>query len=157
MDRFMHNIQTHFILVLLVCLPVSALRAQEPGVTLNYGQELKEYYSIVLSSRPEFSPDTPLEPELSSVSPFGFATAALTQTDPTKVTYDRETAYIEVTGKRLVPLYIEVMIFRTVSLSRATDRILVIRRDMGHTAAIEEVLDIIDRKWLSQQSVSYDY
>jgi hypothetical protein len=73
------------------------------------------------------------------------------------VTYDRETAYIEVTGKRFVPLYIAVKNFRTISLSWATDRILVIQRDMGHVAAIEEVIDVVDRKWLSQQSVSYDY
>jgi hypothetical protein len=144
-------------LTLLGCMAASVLKAQEPGVSLNYGQELKEYYSRILVSRPEFAPDIPLEPGLTSNSPFGFATAVVTQTDPTKVTYDRETAYIEVTGKQLVPLYIEVKNFRTVSLSWATDRILVIRRDMGHTAAIEEVLDIIDRKWLSQQSVSYDY
>jgi hypothetical protein len=73
------------------------------------------------------------------------------------VTYDRETAYIEVTGKQLFPLYIEVKNFRTVSLSWATDRILVIRQDMGHIAAIEEVIDVVDRKWLSQQSVIYNY
>jgi hypothetical protein len=153
----MLNIRTRFIVTLLGCMAASAVRGQEPGISLNYGQELKEYYSRILSSRPEFAPDIPLEPEFKSVSPFGFVTAVLTQTDPTKVTYNRETAYIEVTGKRLVPLYIEVKNFRTVSLSWATDRILVIRRDMGHIAAIEEVIDVVDRKWLSQQSVSYDY
>jgi hypothetical protein len=139
------------------CLAAFVIRVQVPGISLNYGQELKEYYSRILGPRPEFAPDTPLKPELMSSSPFGFAAAILTQTDPTRMTYDRETAYIEVTGKRLVPLYIEVMIFRTFSLSWATDRILVIRRDMCHIAAIEEVIDVVDRKWLSKQSVSYDY
>jgi hypothetical protein len=66
------------------CLAAFVIRAQEPGISLNYGQELKEYYSRILGLRPEFAPDTPLEPELTSNSPFGFATAILTQTDPTK-------------------------------------------------------------------------
>jgi hypothetical protein len=157
MKRFMHYSRTFFTLALLGYLAVTVVTAEEPRVSVNYGQELKEYYSKILSSRPVFAPGTPLEPQLKSTSPLGFATALLTQTDPTKVTYDRETAYIEVTGKRFVPLYIAVKNFRTIILSWATDRILVIQRDMGHVAAIEEVIDVVDRKWLSQQSVSYDY
>ncbi len=157
MKRFMPNSPTCFTLAVLGCLAATVVTAEEPTGSIKYGQELKEYYSTVLSSRPVFAPGTPLEPALTSTSPFGFATAVMTQTDPTKVTYDRETAYIEVTSERFVPLYIAVKYFRTVSLSWATDRILVIQRDLGPAAAIEEVIDIVDRAWLSQQSVSYDH
>ncbi len=149
--------RTCFTLALLGFLVVTVVTAEEPGVSINYGQELKEYYSKILSSRPVFAPGAPLEPALKSTSPLGFATSVLTQTDPTKVTYDRETANIEVSGKSFVPLYIAVKNFRTIILTWATDRILIIQRDIGHLAAIEEVIDVVDRKWLSQQSVSYDY
>jgi len=60
-----------------------------------------------------------------------------------------------VTGEDLDPLYIEVKNFRSVSVSWATDRILVIKRDIGHVAAMEEVIDIVERRWLSQKALFY--
>jgi len=79
----------------------------------------------------------------------------VTQTDPVKVTYDQELAHIQITGESIRPLYLEVKNFRTVSLSWATDRILVIERDIGHEAGMEEVIDIVDRRWLSQKALLY--
>jgi hypothetical protein len=48
-----------------------------------------------------------------------------------------------------------VKFFRTVTLTWITERTVLIDRDIGHTAGIEEILDVIDRRWLSQQSVDY--
>jgi len=115
----------------------------------------KEHYSRIVKAQPTFPNGTPLLPSVTSKSPENFATAVLTQTDPTKVSYDEETAYIEIRGEDIQPLYVEVKYFRAVSLSWATGRILVIRRDIGHVAGMEEVLDILGRRWLSQTAVLY--
>jgi hypothetical protein len=115
----------------------------------------KEHYSHIVKLRPAFPDGTPILPGVTSKSPDDFATAVLTQTDPTKVSYDEETAYIEIKGEDIQPLYIEVKNFRAVWLSWATGRILVIGRDIGHTAAMEEVLDVVGRRWLSQTAVLY--
>jgi hypothetical protein len=115
----------------------------------------KEHYSRIVKSQPAFPGGTPLLPSVPSKSPDNFATAVLTQTDPTKISYDDETAFIEIRGEDIQPLYVEVKDFRVVSLSWATGRILVIERDIGHVAGMEEVLDILGRRWLSQTAVLY--
>ena len=114
-----------------------------------------DHYSRIVRERPTFASGTPLLSADTSRSPNGFATATITQTDPIKIPYTEETAHIEVTGEDIDPLYIEVKNFRSVSVSWATDRILVIKRDIGHVAAMEEVIDIVERRWLSQKALFY--
>lgn len=115
----------------------------------------KENYSRILRSRTTFPAGTPfLKPETSK-SPSEYAQAVIYQTDPVKVPYDQEKAYIEISGDDVSPLYIEVKYFRSVWVSWATDRILVIHRDIGHVAGMEEVIDVVDRRWLSQKAVFY--
>jgi len=115
----------------------------------------KDHYSRIVPQQATFASGTPLLPADTSGSPNRFATAIVTQTDPVKVTYDQELAHIQITGESIRPLYLEVKNFRTVSLSWATDRILVIERDIGHEAGMEEVIDIVDRRWLSQKALLY--
>ena len=115
----------------------------------------KDHYSRIVPQQATFASGTPLLPVDTSRSPNRFATAIVTQTDPVKITYDQELARIQITGESIRPLYVEVKNFRSVSLSWATDRILVIERDIGHEAAMEEVIDIVDRRWLSQKALLY--
>jgi hypothetical protein len=115
----------------------------------------KDHYSRIASRQETFANGTPLLPVDTTRSPNRFATAIVTQTDPVKITYDQELARIQITGESIRPLYLEVRNFRSVSLSWATDRILVIERDIGHEAAMEEVIDIVDRRWLSQKALLY--
>ncbi len=131
---------------------------KEQGVPYDYDEDefFKEHYSHTLKVHPVFPNGTPLLPNVASMSPSGFASVVLTQTDPIKIPYDDETAYIEVTGEQFAPLYIEVKNFRGVELSWATDRILVIRRDIGHIAGMEEVIDIVDRRWLFQKAFHFN-
>jgi hypothetical protein len=122
---------------------------------LQYTQFIAHKYSKVVADRPAFPASTPLQPSTSTQSPHGVAVAKVTQTDATKVPYDMETAYIEVTGPAIKPLYIHVLDFRNVTVAWATDRVLVIKRNMGRVADIEEIIDVVDRKWISQWSVLY--
>ena len=135
----------------------SAVAAGEPEIALTYHQISAERSSQIVAKRPAFAPDTPLEPALILESPLKFAQARLVRTDGSKVPYEREMAHIEITGPQIKPLYIEVADFRTIRIAWATDRTLVITRDIGHIAGIEEIIDVVDRKWLSQWEVTYRY
>jgi hypothetical protein len=85
----------------------------------------------------------------------GYGSATQECTDAVKVPYDQEEAHITITSKYFPPVYVKVKFFRTVRLTWITDRAVLIDRDIGHIAGIEEILDVIDRRWLSQQSISY--
>ena len=119
----------------------------------SYSAEWKEHYGHILRTKPEFQPGTPLESTIVSESPTKFAVATLRRTDGTLVTYDQETAHIEITSAHFPPVHVEVRFFRAIQTTWVTDRILLIWRDIGRTAMIEELLDVVDRKWLSQQSI----
>ncbi len=135
----------------------SAIAAAEPPFSLTYSPLSAEKSSRVVAKLQAFSPDAPLEPHLVATSPHAFAQSKLVQTDAAKVPYERETAHIEVTGPQIKSLYIEVVGFRTIQVTWVTDRILVITRDIGHVAGTEEVIDVVERKWLSQWQIGYRY
>lgn len=122
---------------------------------ISYTQTFKEYYSRIRTKPDTFPAQTPVLPRVVSTSPNRFATAVLEQTDPVKVPYDQETAHIRVTGDDIEPLYITTRFFRSISLHWATDRILVIKRDIGHVAGMEEAVDVVDHKWLSQHGATF--
>jgi len=90
-------------------------------------------------------------------SPSDFATAKVTRTDQTRVPYDEEEAHIEITSAHFAPLYIKVHVYRAIEAKWVTDRILYLWRDIGHTGGtVEELVDVMDRKWLSQKCVTDD-
>lgn len=136
-------------LLLLVAMP-RLVFAQ-----VSYSSDLKQYYSRIVTHAPAFPPATPVEPALTVPSPMRSGTATLESTDATTVPYDHEEAHIRITRAGATPVYVAVSYFRTMTLSWVTERTLLIERDVGPTAGIEEILDVIDRRWLSQQSVSY--
>ncbi len=124
---------------------------------IKYHDDSQAFYSHIVPKRQSFPEGTPLEPAVKTTSKFGFATALLIRTDGSKIPYEDETAYIEITGDKFEPLFIEIKFFRAVTLIWATDRILVIKRDIGHIAGIEEVIDVVEHRWLLQKSITYIY
>lgn len=136
-------------LLLLVAMP-RLVSAQ-----VSYSDDLKQYYSRIVAQTPAFPFATPVQPALTIPSPMRAATATLISTDATSVPYDQEEAHIAVTGDSIAPVYVTVKCFRTVRLTWVTDRTVLITRDLGPRSRVEEILDVIDRRWLSQQSVSY--
>jgi hypothetical protein len=149
----MRNRLTPIVAIALMAFIANA--AAETQVHVFYGHQWKEHYGKILTSRPAFDGSTPLEPTVIYSSHLEYATARLTRTDGARVSPG--VAYVEVTGTQIKPLYIELRKFRAIELIWATDRILIIKRNIGHIAAIEEVIDVVDRRWLSQQSVSTPY
>jgi hypothetical protein len=122
---------------------------------VTYSDIWKEYYSRVVDKAPEFPPGVPVESTVTIPSPMGYGSATLISTDGTKVPYDQEEAHITITSKLFPPVHVRVKFFRTLTLTWITERTVLIDRDIGHIAGIEEILDVIDRRWLSQQSLSY--
>jgi len=54
-----------------------------------------------------------------------------------------ETAYFRVKG------------FRSITATWIGERLISINREVGHVAAIEEIYDVVDGKWLLLQSFHY--
>ncbi len=135
--------------LLLVALPGPA------PAQVNYSDDFRQYYSRIVKDAPEFPPNVPVESTLTIPSPAGYGSATVVCTDAVKVPYDQEQAHIAITSKYFPRVCVEVKFFRTVKMTWITERTVLIERDIGHTAGIEEILDVIDRRWLSQQSLSY--
>lgn len=123
---------------------------------VSYSNIWKQYYSRIVEKAPEFPPSVPVEPPVTIPSPLGYASATLVSTDGVKVPYDQQEAHIAITSKSFPPVYVTAKFFRTVTLTWITERTVLIDRDIGHIAGIEEILDVIDRRWLSQQSITYE-
>jgi hypothetical protein len=137
------------IALLLVAMPDPA------SAQVFYSDMWKQYYSRIVEKAPEFPPSVPVESTATIPSPMGYGSATLINTDATKVPYDREEAHVAITSKQFPPVFVKVAFFRTVTLTWITERTVLIARDIGHTAGIEEILDVVDRRWLSQESISY--
>lgn len=139
-------------------LATTLLLVAIPGLVaaqVSYSNMWKLYYSRIVEIATEFPPSVPVEPTVTIPSPMGYGSATLVCTDAVKVPYDQEKAHITITSKYFPPVYVKVKFFRTVRLTWITERTVLIDRDIGHIAGIEEILDVIDRRWLSQQSISY--
>ena len=120
-----------------------------------YSDEWKQYYSRIVEKGAEFPPSVPVESTLTIPSPMKYGSAKVVSTDGVKVPYDQQEAHVTITSKLFPPVYVTVKFFRTMTLTWITERTVLIDRDIGHIAAIEEILDVVDRRWLSQQSISY--
>lgn len=135
--------------LLLVAIPELA------SAQISYSDMWKQYYSRIVEKAPEFPPSVPVESTVTIPSPLGYGSATLLSTDATKVPYDQEEAHVAITSKYFPPVFVKVAFFRTVTLTWITERTVLIARDIGHTAGIEEILDVVDRRWLSRESLDY--
>lgn len=122
----------------------------------DYSDQACSYNSVALRSPPSFAPNIPLKPLMILQSPSRFAVAKVTRSDDLKITYDQEEAHVEITGVHVPALYVRIRVFRALEVRWVTDRILYIWRDLGPTASVEELIDVIDGKWLSQKCVTDD-
>lgn len=138
-----------FLMSLLLTISASA------SAQISYSDTLKEHYSRIVNTPLKFAAGVPLEPPVLVPSPRAYGSASLMRTDGVKVPYESEEAHIAITSQFFPPLYVEVKFFRTVTLTWLTERLILIHRDIGHIAGIEEVLDVIDRRWISQQSLIF--
>ena len=140
---------------LLILSILTSVAVAQPGPPAIYDNSFSERYCVVIQDQPVFAEDTPLESPVSVISPIGSSTARVVRTDGSKVPYDAAEAHITVESAFGQPIYFKSKGFRTVDVQWMGERFLFIRKGIGHIVAIEEIYDIVDRKWLVQQTVSY--
>ena len=140
---------------LFILLALTSVVAAQPGPPAIYDKSFSDRYCVVMLEKPTFSENTPLEPPMIVNSPIGSSTAHVVRTDGTKVPYDDAEAHITVVSAFGDTIYFKSRGFRTVDVQWIGERFLFINKGIGHIVAIEEIYDIVDKKWLVQQTVSY--
>lgn len=120
-----------------------------------YDTSFSERYSVVTLEKPTLPIDTPLEPDVVVTSPIGASTARVVRTDGTKIPYEDAQALVLVASGFGDPIYFKSKGFRTLTVRWVGERFLFISKGIGRIVVIEEIYDLVDRKWLVQQTVSY--
>ncbi len=130
--------------------------ALQPIPAVTYSDSFQDRYSEIVETSRQFGAGTPLEGKIRHVrSPLEISTASILRTDGAKVPYEDAEAHILIETEQGPHVYVIVKGFRSVSVSWIGERFLLIKRDIGHVAGIEEIFDLVERKWLIQQSVHY--
>lgn len=140
-----------FLLVL-----AAAPQVAEPSFSVYYSDTFSEWYSQILIEEPSFESGTPVIPAETIRSRLGTSKAEIVQTDAVQVPYDQSLAFITVTTELGAPIHIRTSRFRSVTLSWVGESLLVVTRDVGHVAGIEEIFDLDQRRWLLQRSLFYE-
>lgn len=136
---------------IFVLLMAGAESQQVPPIM--YSTEFSERYSQVSAKPLQFAPDTPLEPKVVAASRRKYSRATLYRTDGAKIPYDKAEAHITIHSELGPTTCIQVRTFRMVGVTWLTERLLLIRRNIGRVAEIEEIYDIVEQKWLFQQTL----
>lgn len=141
----------------LILLAFTSVLAAQPGPPAHYDESFSDRYCVETPEESVFPESTPLEPEVVVISPSGSATVRVVRTDGTMIPYDEAEAHITVTSAFGDAIYFTSKGFRTVNVQWIGERFLFISKGIGHVVAIEEIYDIVDKKWLVQQTVSYTW
>ena len=139
----------------VMTVALATLVAAQIGPPAVYDKSFSDRYCVVVTEEPTFTEDTPLEPMVVVRSPIGSSTARVVRTDGTAIPYEDAEAHITVESAFGEPIYFKSRGFRTVDVQWIGERFLFVRKGIGRIVAIEEIYDIVDRKWLVQQTVSY--
>lgn len=130
--------------------------ASDAASQVTYSDGFSEWYSQIHQGASQFDDDTPLEAPVEVASRLGQSTATIVRTDGSSVPYESAIAYIHIdTAYTDEVVVVEVRRFRAVTVSWIGESILVISRDIGHVAGIEEIFSLAENRWLSQKSVHY--
>ena len=135
-----------------ILLAAAAPHAVPP---IAYSDVFSERYSVVSQDVVKFPAQTPLEPSVVVRSALGTSVAHLLRTDGTTIPYENAEARISIESELGETAHIRMKGFRSVSADWIGERLLFIRRDIGHVAGVEEIYDVVDGKWLVQQSIHY--
>lgn len=130
--------------------------ASDAASQVTYSDGFSDWYSRIHQGAPRFDDGTPLEAPVEVASRLGQSTATIVRTDGSSVPYESAIAYIHIdTAFADEIVVVEVRRFRAVTVSWIGESILVISRDVGHVAGIEEIFSLAENRWLSQKSVHY--
>ena len=138
----------------LAVLSVAAAGAQSVPV-VSYSDAFSSRYAEIHLEPQQFPKATPLEPAVRVDSNLGASSALILRTDGARIPYENAVAHIAVETELGSNVYLTFKGFRSVTASWVGERLLFIKRDIGHVAGIEEVFDVVEGRWLLQQSAHY--
>ena len=151
--RYLKNMKLIY-LFLLSIMPGMTL-GQELARPVSYSDLFKEHYSKVSSKELVFGENIPIENEKEIKSQMRSGSIVLRRTDGARIPYEDAKAYLTVRSSLSETIHIEVKYMRWIEVKWISERAFLIYRNIGHIAGIEEIYDILDRKWLLQTSVHY--
>jgi len=139
----------------LIPLALSITLAAEAGPPATYDNGFSDRYCEVTTEEGEFPENTPLEDAVTVQSPSGLSIARVLRTDGVKIPYDDAEAHVTIRNAFGDPIYLRSKGFRTIDLRWIGERYLHISKGIGHIVRIEEIYDLVDRRWLIQETVTY--
>jgi hypothetical protein len=108
-------------------------------------------------TKPVISSDVPLGEEVVAwaVRENYGRKATFTQSDSSKVTYDKEIGVITIESPGGLKQYILARGFRVLTMKWINDRLLFINCDTGHVSAVEAMFDSDQGKWVYQRGIHW--
>jgi len=139
----------------LTLIVLTSVLAAEPGPPTIYDTSFSDRYCEVMNEETTFPEHTPLEEAVAVSSPNGHSNARVLRTDGTKIPYDDAEARITIQNAFGETIYLRSRGFRTIDLRWIGERYLHISKGIGHIVRIEEIYDLVERRWLIQETVTY--
>lgn len=130
-----------------------ATQAQVPP--LRYEDVNQRFRTTIATTEARFPAGIPVVGPETVDSPERTGRACVTQTDGTLVPYEQAEAHISITTALGPPVFLVVRDFRLLHVQWINERLLYLDRNMGRVAGIDEIFDVIERKWLFQKWVQY--
>ena len=120
-----------------------------------YGDAFADHYSSIQSEAPSIPKDLPLEQEVVIYSPSREGIARFVRTDGAKVPYEENIGIVRIEHKFGPTIFLVSKGFRTINITWIGERFVFLDKNLGHVANVEEIYDLVNGKWLVQQSVRY--
>ncbi|MFC1782100.1 hypothetical protein ACFL02_00775 [Planctomycetota bacterium] len=129
----------------------------EPTITthIDYTDDFESFYGKILASPYQFPPDFKLQNPQTILSPNKRYSARLQKTDGGVVPYDQAKAALEFTRFDGQKRYLIIEDFRTLKLNWINDRLAHLVSDIGRVAAVHQIFDVDDGKWIYQKGELY--
>lgn len=121
----------------------------------SYGDGFPDRYSK-LEYEPQHIPEgLPVEVPVITYSPFRQGVATVERTLGSEIPYDRSVAVVTIEHKFGDPIYLVSTGFRTITVTWIGERYVRLDKGIGHVVSIEEIFDLVDRKWLVRHTITY--
>jgi hypothetical protein len=140
--------------VLYLILPATGA-TQGDAPPLRYEALEPSFQTTVATRDCAFPAGVPIVGPETVDSPHGTGRACVTKTDGSVVPYEQAEAHISVTTELGQPVFLLVRDFRLLRVQWINERLLYLDRNMGRVAGIDEIFDVLERRWLFQAWVQY--
>ena len=121
----------------------------------SYGAGFSNNYSTVEQDAPSFPDGLPMEDPVVIYSPLKHGWATVERTLGSEVPYERSIGIVTVEHKFGDPIHFVSTGFRTITVTWIGERYVRFDKGIGHIVSIEEIFDLVDRKWLVRHTISY--